>query len=217
MRTHGPKRLAEAKVSLEQNEISREYENYTKFVVVRHPFDRIVSSFYNIVNREKYPLGPEQILSDTLKKRFHIRHINQLTFAQFIDFLTDDTHKTNAQVFFDRHLNTFAHACHFCDVTYDYVIRYEDMSRDSSPVLEELGFDADLLIKMAVSNKGNRNQRKFKTRVMYLKEFAGIDAETLSRLMKRYSVDMQLLGYDFDVGQSLTSCGLNIDGEEECC
>ena len=211
------KRLKQAGVTFTTTFNPTLYKNYTKFVVIRHPFDRILSTFYNIKHGSRYGLGPGRPIKNTLIQRNNITNIKGLQFEQFVDFLTNTSYKTMASILFDRHLDTFAHACNLCGVNYDYVIRFEDMANDAGPILKQLGFSEDYLLKREVLNKGRREKSVEQVGDTYLKEFKGMDPRKIDALAKRFSIDMKLLGYSFDPDTSMTSCKVKAPGDGECC
>ena len=214
MAAHSPSRLRKAGITFTSS--ASIFKHYTKFLIVRNPLDRILSAYYNIVNKEPGGLGPQDFVITAITKRFNTNNKN-LTFAQFVDFLTDKTHQISASILYDRHFDTYAHACKLCDIDYDYVIRYETMATDSKPILKALGFPEDYFLKADTVHKGSRAHRQFGSGVSYLKEYLDLNQSQLDKLLQRYQIDMRLFGYKFNEKFGIASCKMEDMLNGTCC
>ena len=106
-------------------------QTYTKFIVVRHPFDRLLSAyrdkaFPNLLNGKIHGYY-YKIKKSVLRRSRHIltaqeRQSYVPTFEEFAQhvLLTSNIH-----------WNSYAFRCDPCHINYDYIIRLETLSTDN--------------------------------------------------------------------------------------
>ena len=214
MQAHLAPRLRKANVTFHE-QLPLRFRNYTKFLVVRNPFDRLLSAYYNIIHPPANQLGPGPAVIKALTHKFKTPR-SKITLHQFVDFLTSHEPIT-AELLYDRHYGTYAHACGVCKIQYDYVIRHEAMSEDAKIVLRRLGFKSDHFKQAEKIHPGNRRNYIFGLGEQYLYEFNKVPKSKLKKLYTRYSVDMQLFGYGFDQDLKITSCRVPLPNGKTCC
>ena len=197
------------------DQLSPGLRHYTKFLVVRHPLDRLLSAYYNIVHKSSNGLGPGPAVIRALELKYKTQR-SKLTLTQFVDFLTS-TKPVPASVLYDRHYDTFAHACDVCNIHYDYVIRHETMGDDATEVLNMLGFPADYFRHAEKVHPGTRRSYTLGLGEKYLYEYNNVPRSKLKKLLRRYQVDMNVFGYGFDEDLKITSCEINVSRNVTCC
>ena len=116
MQAHLAPRLRKANVTFHE-QLPLRFRNYTKFLVVRNPFDRLLSAYYNIIHPPANQLGPGPAVIKALTHKFKTPR-SKITLHQFVDFLTSHEPIT-AELLYDRHYGTYAHACGVCKIQYD--------------------------------------------------------------------------------------------------
>ena len=207
MQVHAASRLRKARVFMAHDVNVARFANHTKFIVVRHPFDRILSAYYNIVDRRN-SLGPGLDVALAIAKHFHATP-NKLTFSQFVQFLTMSPAQKlfSDHVMYDRHWDMMYRVCNVCNVSYDYVIYFEDMPHDAMPILEQLGWPAEhLLTRSKINQRQQPGQPVFPGAYnLYLHEYKELNKSLLLKLLKMYEVDMKLFGYRFNVNTFTTA------------
>ena len=144
------------------------YLSYFKFTFVRHPVDRIYSSY-------RYLLGGGNKMNNT--KLSTILNNNYSSFNDFIkNYLDQDRIRTE---FLFRPQFTF-----FCDESYnplvDFIGRYETINDD---------FDF-------VRDKLNLNRGLPKVNVSEVKEKVSLDGEATDKIFELYRKDFEILNYD---------------------
>ena len=193
-------RMDEANITLHQR-YSRKFNAYTKFLVVRHPLDRILSAYYNIVDR-KSNLGPDRNAVNAVLDMHHVTK-GTLTFSQFVAFLTSQHPKT-----FDKHWDSYYNLCQVCSVIYDYVIYFENMAVDGKPILRALGWPENHLARARKINPRTKTSTMTGAHSVRLSEYGVLDPELLNKLLRRYKTDMDLFAYTFDVETLMTGVNL---------
>ena len=192
-----------------------EFGGYTKLLVVRHPVDRMISCYYNVKRFVEGAgmHGPGGEVRRAIKAAFQLHQISDLTLRQFVQFITNRT--ISGKHYDDRHFNSYSRTCRVCDVTYDHVLRVETMERDARPIVEKLGFSAEYISAMKLSDNtrvttptdkvvtSSRGVSKF------LPELAELDGSLIELVLQRYQWDMRLFGYHMDVVTNVASCLLS--------
>ena len=131
---------------------------FTKLIVVRHPFDRLVSAYYNLINFKEGAGDGPYIYPDIRKKFPTLRkEVKDLTFPQFLQYVTDPS----VGKYNDRHFAPYSSTCLVCSVHYDYIIRLETMqdveNSDAMPILKMLGYDNSILRQNAKTQMNAKN------------------------------------------------------------
>ena len=102
---------------------------YFTFSFVRHPYDRLVSAYYDkVVNSDYHEIA--------VKIR---KHFGEVSFENFLQYIMVDLRKyyqcqstsgggCNFQV--DVHWRPFYQRCAYCDINYSFIGRMESFNRD---------------------------------------------------------------------------------------
>ena len=186
---------------------AKEYEKYTKFIVVRHPLDRLLSAYYNIVDRRSN-LGPDRYAEQAILKMFATTK-DKLTFSQFAEFLTSTDSYTYGRHLYDRHWDTYDNLCSVCSIAYDYVIYFEEMVEDAKPILKILGWPEDHLEYAKKYNPRANVGTKIDTYVTRLREYSELEPALMEKVLQRYGKDMTLFGYTFNSTSFTTGLDMN--------
>lgn len=190
------------------------YSNYTKFLVVRNPYDRVIS-LYNSVKQYSHKIQPAA--KDYLKAIYNAGpHLGGLTFENFVHFLTDKSSPPN--IYNNPHWKSITDTCFPCHIKYNRVVKLETIqSSQDTRFLREL----DLLSPNKVPhlrqniNKSNYNLGGSKS----LQQFSSISSESVEKLKNRYRLDMEIFGYSFDLEQNIALCSraVSIKTKRKCC
>ena len=182
---------------------------YVKFLVLRHPFDRLLSAYYNKIadmgNKKKWNLKRRN-----MKKDFKT---DPISFPEFAEAVLGGGHS-------DIHWNPYAHRCNVCEIEYDYVLRIENFARDFDTFLDHLAIAKNastrsLRLRASSNEKSTSSSNIFKPKK--LKEFGKLEPRYLKALTKLYQTDMALFGYGFNPNEFLTSCKISTTDGKECC
>ncbi|XP_065568716.1 carbohydrate sulfotransferase 11-like isoform X1 [Artemia franciscana] len=178
---------------LTPEERNRKLSSYFVFVVVRHPFERLVSGYMNKLGEpgepyfqntygapiiEKYRFGatPEEIKS------------GKPTFSEFINYLTDPEMVRTYNI--DSHWAQYYKLSHPCFVRFDYIVRFEHMKEDTQHILELRNLTK--LVKFTYKEPKTSNEK--------LKEYMQqLTINQIYKLYEAYKFDFELFGYDFDI------------------
>lgn len=120
------------------NEINYRLNNFTKYLFVRHPFERLLSAYRNkledrSVNSKYFQLRiGRQIVRKyrTSPSNRSLAYGDDVTFAEFVTYLTEQHAST-----YNEHWKPIADLCYPCFVKYDLIGKYETLYADSEFIL----------------------------------------------------------------------------------
>ncbi len=179
--------------------------NYFKFLVVRHPFDRLLSTY---VDKVEYERNHSQVLNlfltlaNNIRKAFNdsSKKLFKETKGRRRVFLA------NTQEFFylvanyydswfrDVHWGAFYDLCQPCVIHYDAVVRLETVNQDVSGILDKLQYGVNSTGKLPVTNT-LRYKQGFNFYDKVNKAFRGIPPGIVRGVMRVYHKDFELYGY----------------------
>lgn len=189
----------------QREELRQKLLTYTKFLVVRHPLERLLSAFRNkfesnsrdakVFKRvygakmiRKYRRGtgsPSENLTsaEDLEEESAKKTGEGVRFSEFVSFLLNK--KDLATV--NEHWRPYESLCHPCAVSYDVIGKYETLEEDSERFLRLIG-----------APEGLHFPRYAPTNTSALLRFylASVKPGRLAKLMMAYQRDFQLFQYD---------------------
>ncbi|KAK4305064.1 hypothetical protein Pmani_023029 [Petrolisthes manimaculis] len=121
--------------------LQKKLETYKKLVVVRDPYERLLSAFRDKLERSGNNYYETNVAS-VIKKRFRGKQKDGdegITFSQFVKFLN-----TRKQGEYDEHWRPYSHTCFPCGIRYDIIGKYETLVEDSERFLRLIGAPEDL-------------------------------------------------------------------------
>ncbi|XP_060082230.1 carbohydrate sulfotransferase 11-like [Ylistrum balloti] len=160
-------------------------QKYKKYIVVRNPFERLLSAFRNkFANKVNYyePIAKKiikQYRSNATKES------DDVTFFEFVQYITDG--KTR---YYDPHWNRYTTLCRPCFVKYDFVGKYETIARDAEFILRDFGAPPE--IKFPKRSEKYQSVETIKT---FNKYYSQIPAEYIAKLWNIYRLDFEAFGY----------------------
>ena len=201
--------------------------SFKRFINVRHPFDRLVSAFYNMKYRESKKLsrGPDMENIDYILNIFNISY-EEFKFSHFVNFLISEKKNHPAPIYFDRHWDSFSRLCHVCDQQFSFISRLETIHADSGPILKILEYPENYLENRKKENHVARPLSRNDTNISsnsdflfgkYLAEFENIPEEKLRKLYERYSADFAAFGYSYDFDSNTAYCLIKTSSGKSCC
>ncbi|XP_061916431.1 carbohydrate sulfotransferase 10-like isoform X2 [Entelurus aequoreus] len=183
--------------SLTPQEITHRLNTYFKFIIVRDPFERLITTFEDkfLFRKHTEPWYQHTIAPAIIhryRKYFPFLADTGLTFDEFVRYLGDVDARETIDWQFGRnivHWATYADLCAPCDVRYDAIGRYETLERDATQILRKAGIEC--VASSPLIDPGITRDNKTKAE----RYFAGISKQDIRRLYERYEVDFQLFGY----------------------
>ena len=216
---HGRKYL-ESKFELYQlgfydrKDILHRLKTYFKFLVVRHPFDRMVSGYKDKLTGRNMPY--RRTLVKRILNMFHggeermeLDEANGVSFDDFTKYMITEGYKMK-----DQHFARMEKYCAPCQIRYDYIAK-----------LETHNIDAYNIIKTKLSGHGLETFSNIHSTTggasmwKALPLFNNVSDATIQELKDIFDNDMHMFGYTLERDEKRmlrARCG--VAGEEnECC
>jgi len=172
----------------------KEWDIYTKFAVIRNPWDRLVSNYYYILSDKNFwfdnvnnsitpfKLNNGQIVPDRPKHELFDLVKSVGNFENWTKVLSHSPHiysKMN-RGYDEQHPYIYDND----KLTVDYLLRYENLEEDFNNMFHKLNIPITKLLKLNVTNKCD-NYRELHTNV------------TKHLTEKLYNKDIKLFNYNF--------------------
>ena len=214
----GPRRLKHLK-DLPSARRADVLKDYTKFLVVRHPFERVLSAFRNKLSptstspsarwpqnkignyiMDKYRMEAtlnNSRVNTTTRENILLKQKNRtvrydLKFEEFVRFLINER-KLRVDFANNLHWREIHRICSPCQIGYDIVSHFESLEVDAEYILRLV--HADHVVQFPSSNGSSPTNSSSSS--VYEAAFRGIDRDDLqSELYQRYQLDFELFGYD---------------------
>ena len=182
---------------------------YYKFIVVRHPLDRL-SSIWKDKLGDQNEWYPEHMGSKILSlyrrslSRKEIKAGKGVYFNEFIQYILDG--------YKDEHWRgPYNDQCMPCIVNYDSIIKLETFSHDVVPLVSSKleGRSSNTMVNSFSKASWDKNFHK------YLPSYVNVTNRQLERIVDKYKLDFHQFGYryDFKNGKMDLSC----NSTQGCC
>ncbi|KAK2142955.1 hypothetical protein LSH36_892g00016 [Paralvinella palmiformis] len=197
---------------LTRTEIERRIREYTKFVVVRHPFARLYSTYKDMVY--KLALWRRRILAAT-RPGFNFsdsEYVRGEIVPDFHEFLAWSSTRPR----FDRHWDIYQTQCHPCSVDWDLIFRTETIRDESRLILNLFNGDVRTVPRLRAAERttppGKDSLLKYR-----IPQFANLPKRHLDRLLAIYGTDMEMFGYHWNEKTHTASCYIMTTAGDRCC
>ena len=181
-------------------------ESYLKFIVTRHPFDRLISAY-----RDKFVhVTHRPDLIKRMKKLFGtIQH--PVSFKHFIQFVSlEYFHKGK-----DKHWERYEDLCFPCEIPYDYIAKLETATEDARYLLNKMTGKSYVNYTLPHTNVQNPGARKGYSRILHA--FKGVPNTIMKQIMELYKNDLDVFGYSFDTTSLTASCDTKVSNDARTC
>ena len=178
--------------------------NYTKVVVVRNPFDRLRSCYYNKFVYYKH-IGIREYVKAI--KRYRIDPGDKNRTMHFDEFIQYILHARG-----DVHWETVDQSCSPCHVNYDVIMKAETLAQDleafCTSTLERSSCEG---LYTGVYHPGRyRKERTLSplggVYVSHIPEFSTVSDVDIESVKRKYVEDLNMFGYTFDSDSFNASC-----------
>ena len=118
---------------LQKPEVKKMVEKREKIVVVREPFQRLLSAYRNKIqpNRTDFFGDISKHISKTFRKDKKDKTVRSATFEEFLKYYVDKNEKMN------EHWQTYNQLVLPCVYNYDYIFKLNDITNESNWLFQE--------------------------------------------------------------------------------
>ncbi len=190
--------------------IRRRLKTYTKVIVVRHPFDRLLSAYKDkFVSHRIFSRVYLRLIAETIGLD-HVTHNGRIMISleQFLDLVR----RGHDGGFRNRHWLPYTELCHPCHIQYDHILKLETLESDSKNVLS-LFLNQD---RQPVTLPHLNGQRSASGKLQIASDtFRELDPALVKSIVEIYQGDFDLFGYGWD-SYFGASCSGNFSAAN-CC
>lgn len=183
-------------------EVKYRLENYFKFMVVRHPLDRLVSAWRDKFDRHITGGSFKHPNAEQLKR-----------FRKYITHITTEDRALNA------HWRAMYRICGPCKIAYDSILKLESLDSDIQFILSKLPGPDGKPMAVPALNKLSPLLAVEKLRSVS-EYYRNIDQSAMKIINTKYALDLATFGYDWDITKRQATCGYPksvADGAAEKC
>lgn len=178
--------------------------DYFKFVIVRNPWTRLVSTYLNLFVRLFEKKRVTQLARDSAKYIYgendFEKYEDSITFVQFVNYLCNTD---------DKYIDPHCKSQHFFlgGVKYDFIGRMENLSHDLEYIKNKLNLDLELpkvnktdysLSLEKINNYSNLSPSQLRSLETGLPSYQNFYTPELIDLVgQRYAKDIEMFGYEY--------------------
>lgn len=170
-----------------------------KWMVVRHPFERILSAYRDklensTINRQDGTLHFYEKYGRKIVAKYRGKSPNEdikiePTFKEFVSYLID----TDLTLYADDHWIPYYLFCTPCLIDYDVIIQFETLQQDVQLLLNLLGEKSGGPQWKHSKTAGRRSKSE-----LIKSYYNQLDSQTILKLYDKYKIDFELFGYSID-------------------
>ncbi len=191
--------------TLTLNEKKEALNNFTKFMIVRDPFERLLSAYRDkletyinsepvfqsiakIIVKNRHLLQKYVPFENKTLEEINKKHHYDVKFYQFIQYLLSPVTAALKNHPHNEHWKPMYELCHPCLINYTIIAKYETVEDDSNFVLDKIGV---YNLKFPPIKPFN-----LKTRTRLKKYYRSIPLDIILKIYDFYKIDFELFGYD---------------------
>lgn len=168
----------------------QQIRNTVKFIVVRHPFERLLSAYRDklehMQDREYYYKRYGQYITHRYRAKQSNLTNPEPSFIEFLRFIAKEKH-------FDEHWIPYVHSCQPCSIDYNFILKFESLTDEYNYFIKENNLQ--YYINYATNARENSSSQGITNDLVAEKYFQDIPVTLLSKIYKIYELDFLLFSY----------------------
>ena len=188
-----------------EKEQARILAEYYKFMVIRHPLDRLVSSYIDKIVVGKYANVQKHVMDLNLRKFGK----SEVSLSAFLEYIIEHKASINA------HWAPATEICDPCNLKYHKIVKLETHEEDLLDVVPHIG-PYNRTNNVHANHQGSGAASNFSRN---LPAYANVDENLLSDILALgFDKDMELFGYSMDAKYNLHGLNITCSSDElKCC
>uniref|UniRef100_H3DAK3 Carbohydrate sulfotransferase n=1 Tax=Tetraodon nigroviridis TaxID=99883 RepID=H3DAK3_TETNG len=185
--------------SLPPRDVTHRLNTYFKFLIVRDPFERLISAFKDkFVKNPRFEPWYKHDIAPAIIRKYRKSHRSSdaaasgLHFEDFVRYLGDVEGRRRVERQFGEHIIhwvTYAELCAPCQIHYSVVGHHETLEQDAPYILKAAGIQQVVSYPAIPPGITRYNRTKVES------YFSGVSKRDIRRLYARYQGDFYLFGY----------------------
>ncbi|XP_068229133.1 carbohydrate sulfotransferase 11-like [Palaemon carinicauda] len=164
-------------------------EDFSSFIIVRNPFERLLSAFRDKIESSRQAFY--RPLRCYIQKTYGIQgkrlHNCKPSFPAFIDYVIEEHRNGKAP---DEHWAPYYQFCSPCQTKFDYILRFETLDQDEAFLVNEI----EGLVSVIKPHKLHSSHTVYSTVTEFY--FRQLSAEQMTALYAIYEKDFRIFDYD---------------------
>ncbi|CAK8675480.1 unnamed protein product [Clavelina lepadiformis] len=169
--------------------------SYTSVILVRHPYERLVSSYNNKI---RFPYNDDfHEFAEEMKALY--RNFSRFSdtksspsFEEFVQYISDGRNNGDHTTGGERHWSKYNSICFPCLVDYDVIAHLETIQEDSEYLLKLIGAPSALKFSSGYAKSGKSETKNGKYIENYFNQLTQTQKD---KLYNAYESDFKLFGY----------------------
>ena len=176
--------------------IKKILKEYFAFMMVRHPLERLASSYHNKLKLNITKFYKKHFGRTIIGKyRYNpsiesLQQGNDVTFEEFLKYLSEFDNLS----LLDEHWKPFYHVCHPCAIKYNAIGHMENMSDDIEYILQRSGLKGVISYPIAKRPKGKPPASELL--IQYLQN---VSHDLVGKVWKRFEIDFKMFNYSISL------------------
>ncbi len=178
-------------------EVRQKLTDYYKFVIYRHPLERLASAWHNKFVQQRW-------YSQKYFKEVYARYgerIGGTTLVPFTGFLTAlvSTDRSLSGFRLDKHWTDQYLMCRSCFIKYDHIAKMETLDNDSKELFSLYNITGLPTLNPGMSNSSNvKRLNAWLPKPNVKQAFADLPIAVREKIRAKLNNDMSILGYSWD-------------------
>ncbi|KAK8749956.1 hypothetical protein OTU49_015148 [Cherax quadricarinatus] len=190
---------------MSSSKMKRAFKNSFKLLVVRHPFERILSAYRDKLENYQRDLmfrdgyyhtmyGKNIVRVYRAEEDRSLANRTEPTWTEFVRYLINSPSSK-----FDEHWKPIYSLCSPCVIKYNVIAKMETFSEDTQYVINQLGLDDQLHVEWIHKTADTR------TSDIANIYFSQLTTNQIEQLFDKYRLDFELFGYDYEPYRDMAS------------
>lgn len=191
-------RLRDYYPKMSSSKMKKTLKKSYKFMVTRHPFERILSAFRDKLENYERDLMFRNGYYNTMYGKYIVKvyrddsdvtlsNRTEPTWQEFVKYLINTPSSK-----FDEHWKPIYSLCSPCVIKYNVIAKMETFSEDTQFIINQLGLEDRLHVEWIHKTSDTR------TSDIATAYFSQLTLAQIDQLFEKYRLDFELFGYDYE-------------------